>query len=1217
MADTGLRTASKGSSPSDQNQIRAYVKSHQTTTDGAHENIYCRLCAELKPLNKLLNLQNDNEKYVDIVNKLSRFNVQMDFNDEILPKTTCFACVNALNNAFDFVTGVELAQTTLNDVILKKQIKKEETLSDDEPYIIYEPPETAAYESDSTIKVETEKQPPTSETELNDSTNTVTNKQVKKLCYALDELPLSELNLTWEHFIWQCAYCETQFPTLDELQSHSMQYHSVCNAFYCIDCKTRKLRLDKFLAHVRRHRHYLKFHCYKCFMKFPRLFDASKHRDAHKTSEHICSGCNMCFENEEELNKHVNTYVRQFRGEVGPKQMEIGDSLTCTVCHKLYKTKQSLTAHMLTHMGRKRTHTCEVCGKCFIRKTNLENHMIQHSDARPHECEICKLTFKTPRYLRNHAGVHGGGKPFSCDKCGRCFRLKSQLKNHMIVHSDSRPYVCTYCSKRFRFKGILNEHVRLHTGDKPYSCTICQRDFTNWPNYNKHMKRRHGTDMCKTKRTSAVNLQAHEDLCQEIINRLSRFHITMDFQDNILPKTVCLVCIKSLEQAFKFICAVDEAQGFLSDFVMVKYNERELEQNPVSYELIGTDNCAPKPLESIQDPMEVSAEDCQTNGQFKCEKDSDDDCNDYVIKEEPENEGFMPVVTKTCSIIDDTVTKPVYIEINVPVNNIPVDNIDSKTTIVTNHEEDIKNHVTSQDVNTDTNSSETADHEKTIKKEKSKKIKVNISLKKTTEAKSVPNTGNYSETEVKELIENLGYVPEQYITKTWQDYLWQCSQCGTQFTSMEDLQKHSMEFHSSCNPYKCVDCTTRSSNLKIFLNHVQRHHKYLRYSCYKCFKIFSDPADVLKHRNKTHKLPNMCKGCYSTFPSKEQLKKHTDKYYKKIWDAKKYNSLRTDNATCRICHKTFKEYTCYKNHFVSQHTEQSRDNMCDVCGKSFKTKASLSNHVAIHNNQNKYQCDVCDQNFKSRHGLAYHKDACHNTGKLFICDVCGKSFRVKSRIQAHIIIHSDKFSYSCSVCEKKFRNSTNLKNHMVQHSGAKPYPCSICLKDFANLSNRNKHVRRKHGIELAKKRRQEPVTINTDGALSRPAPIQAMVRSEGDWDAVSSFCFCEAVMLAKEAGRVRERTSSRPSRRERHSGRRGSRDDLRPPYLFIILLAISIYPRHIIILSYSHFFTYLTIFKRLGLLYVLSGADIKINTIIIIFTIRGRHTVFKSLLCEV
>ncbi|CAH1641427.1 unnamed protein product [Spodoptera littoralis] len=51
-----------------------------------------------------------------------------------------------------------------------------------------------------------------------------------------------------------------------------------------------------------------------------------------------------------------------------------------------------------------------------------------------------------------------------------------------------------------------------------------------------------------------------------------------------------------------------------------------------------------------------------------------------------------------------------------------------------------------------------------------------------------------------------------------------------------------------------------------------------------------------------------------------------------------------------------------------------------------------------------------------------------------------------------------------------------------------------------------------------------------------------------DWDAVSSFC--EAVMLAKEeAGRVRQRSaaSSQPSHREGHTGRRGSRDDLRPP----------------------------------------------------------------------
>ena len=58
------------------------------------------------------------------------------------------------------------------------------------------------------------------------------------------------------------------------------------------------------------------------------------------------------------------------------------------------------------------------------------------------------------------------------------------------------------------------------------------------------------------------------------------------------------------------------------------------------------------------------------------------------------------------------------------------------------------------------------------------------------------------------------------------------------------------------------------------------------------------------------------------------------------------------------------------------------------------------------------------------------------------------------------------------------------------------------------------------------------------GDFSRPALVQAMVRSETEWDAVTSFC--EAVMLEKEvAERERERTSQRPGRRGRRPGRRG------------------------------------------------------------------------------
>ncbi|CAK1579775.1 unnamed protein product [Parnassius mnemosyne] len=67
------------------------------------------------------------------------------------------------------------------------------------------------------------------------------------------------------------------------------------------------------------------------------------------------------------------------------------------------------------------------------------------------------------------------------------------------------------------------------------------------------------------------------------------------------------------------------------------------------------------------------------------------------------------------------------------------------------------------------------------------------------------------------------------------------------------------------------------------------------------------------------------------------------------------------------------------------------------------------------------------------------------------------------------------------------------------------------------------------------------------GDLSRPALVEAMVRSETEWDAVTTFC--EAVMLAKEVvEREKERAAAfLPGRRGRRPGRRGLRRDPRPP----------------------------------------------------------------------
>ncbi|KAI8441297.1 hypothetical protein MSG28_014925, partial [Choristoneura fumiferana] len=68
-----------------------------------------------------------------------------------------------------------------------------------------------------------------------------------------------------------------------------------------------------------------------------------------------------------------------------------------------------------------------------------------------------------------------------------------------LILYDRLVYLREKGLKNCKLKKLI--HVRQHTGVKPYTCGFCQRDFTNWPNYNKHMKRRHGMDMAKKKHT--------------------------------------------------------------------------------------------------------------------------------------------------------------------------------------------------------------------------------------------------------------------------------------------------------------------------------------------------------------------------------------------------------------------------------------------------------------------------------------------------------------------------------------------------------------------------------------------------------------------------------------------------------------------------------------------------------------------------------------------
>lgn len=97
--------------------------------------------------------------------------------------------------------------------------------------------------------------------------------------------------------------------------------------------------------------------------------------------------------------------------------------------------------------------------------------------------------------LRHENYVHSGSeRNFECLKCGKKYKTKRCLVVHSLVHLPSRPYNCEICQKGFLSTSKLKQHTNIHTGKRPFICYYCPKDFTNYPNWHKHIRRRHKVD---------------------------------------------------------------------------------------------------------------------------------------------------------------------------------------------------------------------------------------------------------------------------------------------------------------------------------------------------------------------------------------------------------------------------------------------------------------------------------------------------------------------------------------------------------------------------------------------------------------------------------------------------------------------------------------------------------------------------------------------------
>ncbi|KFB42619.1 AGAP001555-PA-like protein [Anopheles sinensis] len=299
----------------------------------------------------------------------------------------------------------------------------------------------------------------------------------------------------------KCCNCSKVFTSRATYDVHFRSNYHQEPIYACPVCDKR---IEQYRAYH--------LHCYR-------------HRNSD-TQRYTCQECAKIFHQKSDLVRHQNTHLPSNAGpsrERNGKTVEVKPpSVECLKCNTLFKTQADLKEHTRkTHPAPKQlvecpdcgkslsaggfySHrkihsespkfSCQECGRAFVQKINLIQHHKTHNGNRPFQCDQCDKAFCEKAQLQRHLHHHSEERPFRCEVCAKCYKTERCLKVHSAVHTNERPYVCTECNKGFLSSSKLRQHSNIHSGLRPFKCKYCTRDFTNFPNWLKHIRRRHKVD---------------------------------------------------------------------------------------------------------------------------------------------------------------------------------------------------------------------------------------------------------------------------------------------------------------------------------------------------------------------------------------------------------------------------------------------------------------------------------------------------------------------------------------------------------------------------------------------------------------------------------------------------------------------------------------------------------------------------------------------------
>ncbi|PSN48136.1 hypothetical protein C0J52_05797 [Blattella germanica] len=193
-------------------------------------------------------------------------------------------------------------------------------------------------------------------------------------------------------------------------------------------------------------------------------------------------------------------------------------------------------------------------------------------------------------------------------------------------------------------------------------------------------------------------------------------------------------------------------------------------------------------------------------------------------------------------------------------------------------------------------------------------------------------------------------------------YTWQCTDCPSILTTLQELKEHHNTVHDQSERYQCIECAKVYTVYKKFTRHVRLHRDHGKYKCRECGKSFSSKQAMDSHAViHSEARPHCCPDC----------------------------------GKCKTIHLL--------NKHMAIHSDL-KTHQCEVCGKQFREKSTLKLHTRIHTGAMPYKCEFCGRQFRFQGVYVIHRRQ-HTGERPYKCSDCKRDFTNWANYNKHLKCH--------------------------------------------------------------------------------------------------------------------------------------------------------------------------------------------------------------------